>query len=79
MAYQVPADLEERVQAHMATGRYASEDEVLRDALDTLDTLEAESQGVQAAIDAVKMGDAPLPLHAAFEALRKKHHLSHDV
>lgn len=79
MAYQVPADLEERVQAHMATGRYASEDEVLRDALDTLDTLEAESQGVQAAIDAVKMGDAPLPLHDAFEALRKKHHLSHDV
>jgi Arc/MetJ-type ribon-helix-helix transcriptional regulator len=79
MAYQFPADLEERVQAHMATGRYASEDEVLRDALDTLDTVETEAQDVQAAIDAVKMGDAALPLGEAFEALRKKHHLSHDV
>jgi Arc/MetJ-type ribon-helix-helix transcriptional regulator len=79
MAYQIPADLEERVQAHMATGRYASEDEVLRDALDTLDIVETEAQDVQAAIDAVKMGDGFLSLDDAFEGLRKRHHLSRNV
>ena len=79
MTYHFPADVEERVQARMATGRYASEDEVLRDALDTLDTLEADAREVQVAIDAVKEGDAPVPLDQAFEALRKKHDLSTNV
>jgi len=63
----------------MATGRYASEDEVLRDALDTLDTVEAEAREVQVAIDAVKNGDAPVPLDEAFDALRKKYDLRTDV
>ena len=79
MTYHFPADVEERVQARMATGRYASEDEVLRDALDTLDTVEADAREVQVAIDAVKEGDAPVPLDQAFEALRKKHDRSTNV
>jgi Arc/MetJ-type ribon-helix-helix transcriptional regulator len=73
MTYHLPADVEERVQTRMATGRYASEDDVLRDALDTLDTLEADAREVQVAIDAVKDGDAPLPLDQAFDALRKRY------
>lgn len=79
MTYHLPADVEERVQARMATGRYASEDDVLRDALDTLDTLEADAREVQAAIDAVKEGDSPVPLDQAFDALRKKYGLATNV
>jgi Arc/MetJ-type ribon-helix-helix transcriptional regulator len=79
MTYHFPADVEERVQARMATGRYASEDEVLRDALDTLDTVEADAREVQVAIDAVNEGDAPMPLNQAFDALRKKYDLATNV
>lgn len=79
MTYHFPADVEERVQTRMATGRYATEDEVLRDALDTLDTLEADAGEVQMAIDAVKEGDAPVPLARAFDALRKKYDLATNV
>lgn len=79
MTYQFPADVEERVQARMATGRYATEDEVLREALDTLDDVEAEARELEAAIDAVKKGDVAVPLHEAFDALRKKYSLSGDA
>lgn len=79
MTYHLPADVEERVQTRMATGRYASEDDVLRDALDTLDTLEADAREVQVAIDAVKEGDAPVPLDQAFDALRKRYDLAAHV
>lgn len=79
MTYHLPADVEERVQTRMATGRYASEDDVLRDALDTLDTLEADAREVQVAIDAVKEGDAPVPLDQAFDALRKRYDLATHV
>ena len=79
MTYHLPADVEERVRSRMATGRYASEDDVLRDALDTLDTLEADAREVQVAIDAVKEGDAPVRLDQAFDALRKKYDLATNV
>ena len=79
MTYHFPADVEERVQTRMATGRYASEDEVLRDALDTLDTVEADAREVQVAIDAVQEGDAPVPLDQAFDALRKRYDLATHV
>lgn len=79
MTYHLPADVEERVQTRMATGRYASEDDVLRDALDTLDNLEADAREVQVAIGAVKEGDAPVPLDQAFDALRKRYDLATHV
>ena len=79
MTYHFSTDVQKRVQARMATGRYASEDDVLRDALDTLDTLEADAREVQVAIDAVKEGDAPVSLDQAFDALRKKYDLATNV
>ena len=36
MPYQLPPDVEKLVRDHMAAGGYASEDEVLRDALEAL-------------------------------------------
>ena len=37
MAYQIPPDLEARVEAQLTAGRFGSKDEVLREALDTLE------------------------------------------
>jgi Arc/MetJ-type ribon-helix-helix transcriptional regulator len=42
MSYQFPPDIQERLKARMNQGRYRSEDDVLRDAMDALDQLEQE-------------------------------------
>ena len=42
MAYQVPADVEALIKQRMALGAYASEDDVLRDALESLELREQE-------------------------------------
>jgi Arc/MetJ-type ribon-helix-helix transcriptional regulator len=77
--HQFSPDLEDRIHAKMASGQYASEDDLFRTALDTLDSVETEARGLQAAIDAVKGGDAPVALDAAFSALRQKYHLPTDA
>ena len=42
VAYQIPSDVEQLIKERMALGVYASEDEVLRDALEALEQLEQE-------------------------------------
>lgn len=42
MTYQLPSDVEQLVKQYMASGAYASEDDVLRDALGALDRIELE-------------------------------------
>ena len=42
MNYQFPPDIEERFRARMSDGRYQSEDDVLREAMDALDQLEQD-------------------------------------
>ena len=42
MIYQFPPDIAERLQARMKDGRYQSEDDVLREAMDALDQLEQD-------------------------------------
>ena len=42
MNYRFPPDIEERLKARMGDGRYQNEDEVLRDAMDTLGQLEQD-------------------------------------
>lgn len=42
MAYQFPPDVDQRIKERLASGAYASEDEVLRDAMEALDQLDQE-------------------------------------
>ncbi len=42
MNYQFPPDIEERLKARLGDGRYQSEDDVLREAMDALDQLEQD-------------------------------------
>ena len=44
MPYQLPADVERRVRAQIESGRFETEDEVLREAIDTL---EKRQRGLQ--------------------------------
>ena len=42
MNHPLPPDIEERLKARMSEGQYASEAELLRDAMDALDRLEED-------------------------------------
>jgi Arc/MetJ-type ribon-helix-helix transcriptional regulator len=42
MHYQFPPDIEDRVRTRMSEGRYQSEDDVIRDAMDALDQVEQD-------------------------------------
>jgi putative addiction module CopG family antidote len=78
MTYQLPADISERVQACVAGGRYHSEDEVLRDALDALEEREHEklmrwNEGNAIAIEQSRQGlSTPLDDNAVLARLRAR-------
>jgi Arc/MetJ-type ribon-helix-helix transcriptional regulator len=42
MAYEFPTDIRDRLKARLEEGEYASEDEVIRDAMDALDQVELD-------------------------------------
>ena len=54
MPCQLPSDLEERVQAQLASGLFETEDEVLRAAIDTL---EKRQRGLRVLRDMVREAD----------------------
>lgn len=50
MAYPIPPDLEARVQAQVTTGRFGSKDDVLREALDTLEKRQCGLEELQSLV-----------------------------
>jgi plasmid stabilization system protein ParE/Arc/MetJ-type ribon-helix-helix transcriptional regulator len=57
MTYQLPPDLDQRVQSQIALGIYNSPAEVLNDALNALDERNIERRAIQEGIDAWRAGD----------------------
>ena len=57
MPYSFPSDVQRQILERIASGRYASEDDVLRDALDALGWEEQEEAAVQQALEALDAGD----------------------
>ena len=57
MQIELPQDIVERVQKRAAAGNGATEAEVIRKALDSLDWHDQERQAVQEGIDAWRVGD----------------------
>ncbi len=78
MSYAFPPDVRQHVQARMASGRYASEDDVLREAFEALTWEEQEFQAVMEAVNALEEGDDGIPLAIAFEQLRQKYGVPSD-
>jgi Arc/MetJ-type ribon-helix-helix transcriptional regulator len=58
MQIDLPQDVVERVQKRAAAGNGATEAEVIRRALDSLDWQDQERQAIQEGIDAWRAGDA---------------------
>jgi len=57
MQIELPQDIVERVQKRAAAGNGATEAEVIRKALDSLDWQDQERQAIQQGIDAWRAGD----------------------
>jgi len=56
MQYEVPPDVDQQIRQHVATGHYASEAEVLREAMRALESRDQEIAAIQAGIDDMEAG-----------------------
>jgi len=56
MQYEVPPDVDQQIRQHVATGQYASEAEVLREAMRALESRDQEIAAIQAGIDDMEAG-----------------------
>lgn len=78
MSYQLPPDLDDRVQAYVVAGAFQNEDDVLRTALDALEEREQEKlrrwhDGNRLAIEQSKQGlSKPLDDEAVLARLRER-------
>ena len=76
MGHQFSSEVNRLVQQHMATGHYASEDDLLVEALHTLTDERRELAAIQEGIDSLERGEQGLSLDEAFDAVRRKHNVS---
>jgi putative addiction module CopG family antidote len=72
MAYQFPPDVEQLLRDRMASGNYASEDEVLREALQALAEDEQDLQAIRQALAEMEAGDEGTPLDEAVQRIRNQ-------
>lgn len=71
MSYTFPSDLQKIIDARLTAGQYASEDDVLRDALRALSEEDEDLQAVREAVAEWRGGDEGLPLKDAFAQVRQ--------
>jgi Arc/MetJ-type ribon-helix-helix transcriptional regulator len=57
MTYQLPPEIDDRIQSQLALGIYSTPAEVLTSALDALDERNRERRAIQQGIDAWRAGD----------------------
>ncbi|MBI3837037.1 MAG: type II toxin-antitoxin system ParD family antitoxin [Planctomycetia bacterium] len=56
MSYQLPSDVTQTIQSLIATGKYASQEDVLRDALDALRQRDEDLAAITAGIEDMQAG-----------------------
>jgi Arc/MetJ-type ribon-helix-helix transcriptional regulator len=78
MSYQLPPDLYAAVQSHVASGQFATEDDVVRSALAALNRHTAEVRAIQEGLDDMEAGRFR-PLEQADAELREKYGFAQDV
>jgi putative addiction module CopG family antidote len=71
MHYSFPPELLELVAARLASGRYSTEDELLRDALRALDEEDEDLTAARDAIAEWRDSDQGTPLAEAFDEVRR--------
>ena len=72
MLYSFPPDVQQLVRERMATGQYASEDDLLREALQALSAEEEDLRAIQEAVAELQAGDEGTPLDEAFASIRSR-------
>jgi Arc/MetJ-type ribon-helix-helix transcriptional regulator len=73
MGFPFPPSLQPFVRDRMASGKYASEEELLHDAFLALSEEEEDVAAVREAVAQWQAGDPGIPLDEAVEAIRRKH------
>lgn len=79
MIYQFPPDLEDEIKERMASGQYASQDDLFRDALRALRLQDADVTAVTQAIADMEAGDRGIPFDQFVEEFRRKHNIAQDA
>lgn len=77
--YKFPPAVSDLVQKQLATGQFATEDEVLLAALQTLETESEDWLAVREALDSLEAGDRGMSLQDAFDEVRKRHSIAGTV
>ncbi len=75
MPNQFPPFVEQLIQEQMATGRYASEEELLVRALNSLAKDEQELRAIEEGLASVDAGEPGIEAKQAFRSLREKHRI----
>lgn len=73
MAHDYSATLSQLIRQQMATGRYGSEEQLLIEALESLEDSAEELRAIEDALTSLEQGDAGVSVEEAFGRLRKKH------
>ena len=79
MNYEFPPDVKEQVRQRIANGQYATEDDVLRDALTALKRQDEDVAAVKEAIADMEAGDRGKPFDEFVEQFRRKHNIPQDA
>jgi Arc/MetJ-type ribon-helix-helix transcriptional regulator len=79
MGYAFPADVQQMIAGRMAGGGYATEEDVLRDALKALAEEEEDLAAVREAEAEFHLGDPGLPLDEAFDLVRRSPSVSPET
>ncbi|MFM7837882.1 MAG: type II toxin-antitoxin system ParD family antitoxin [Planctomycetaceae bacterium] len=74
--YKFPQVVRHLVQKQLASGQFATEDEVLLAALQTLETESEDWLAVREALDSLEAGDQGMSLQDAFDEVRKRHSIA---
>lgn len=75
MSYELSQDIQQRVEAQIATGAYRSRDEVLREAMDALELQNADIAAIAAGIEDERAGRMT-PITEVEQAMREKFGIS---
>lgn len=78
MTYEFPPDVAADVQQRMASGRYSSEDEVLRDSFRALRSRDQEVAAIQDGIEDMEAGRTK-PLREFDREFREQNNISQDA
>lgn len=71
MQHQYPADVEQLITDRMATGQYANEADLVRQALLLLSAEDQDLEAVREALADLANGDLGIPLDEAFDRIRQ--------